>query len=83
MPGPDSCSAAKCALLDQVVGAQIPTRFVLTVTIGIVPTILIDAEEMLGRDPRLRRISKCIVDVGDPINLHLAVHMAVPVNMNI
>src|SRR6516162_9858950 len=46
-------------------------------------SILIDAEEALGRDPRLPRVSKCIVDVCDPINLYAAIHMAVPVNMNI
>jgi hypothetical protein len=46
-------------------------------------TTLIDAEEALSRDPFLRWISKRIVDVGDPINLYVAVHVAVPVNMNI
>ena len=66
------------ASFDDLVGAQIPTEFMLTVTIGIVPTVLIDAEEMLGRDPLLRRISKCVVDVGDPINLYLAVHGLCP-----
>src|SRR5262249_16227764 len=45
--------------------------------------ILIDAEEALGRNPRLPGISKCIVDVGDAVNLYVTVHVAVPVNMNI
>src|ERR1700733_9688574 len=47
------------------------------------PLALVDALEALRRHPDFARIAESIVDVGYAVDLHLAVNMAVAVDVNV